>query len=98
MAIYLSIGLVEKVQKTLATHYGQDSLCAIAYKVSHPEEQLFYTQIGRLADTCKKEGITRQALIIVGKAVEAVKGDPDLIKSKLYDPGFSHGYRKRKQS
>lgn len=93
MAIYLSLGLVEKVQQILSTHYGKESLCAVAYKVSHPEEKIVYTQIGTLAETCKKEGITRHALILVGQAVQASRGCHDLIASKLYDAGFSHGYR-----
>jgi len=94
MAIYLSIGLVDKVQSILADNYGKESLCAIAYKVSHPEEQIFYTTINSLSHTCKEKGISRHALIIVGKAVEACQGNMDLIKSKLYDAGFTHGYRK----
>ncbi len=94
MAIYLSIGLVEKVESILAANYGEDSLCAIAYKVSHPEEQIYYTPIKNLADTCRKNKITRHALIIVGKVVEACQGNMDLIKSKLYDASFTHGYRK----
>ncbi|MEH0018799.1 MAG: precorrin-4 C(11)-methyltransferase [Desulfobacter sp.] len=96
MAIYLSVGLVDKVMEILKPHYGAESACAIAYKVSHPEEQIFYTTIEKLADTCREENITRHALIIVGKAVEASQGNMELIKSKLYDPGFSHGYRKGK--
>ncbi|PIE61253.1 MAG: precorrin-4 C(11)-methyltransferase [Desulfobacterales bacterium] len=94
MAIYLSIGLVDTVQTILADAYGQDSLSAIAYKVSHPEEQIHYTPIRHLSRTCKENGITRHALIIVGQAVAACQGDMSLIKSKLYDAGFTHGYRK----
>jgi precorrin-4/cobalt-precorrin-4 C11-methyltransferase len=93
MAIYLSIGHVKKVQKILETHYGHDSLCAIAYKVSHPEELILYTQIKDLVKTCEDNQITRHALILVGKAVEASQGNQELIKSKLYDASFSHGYR-----
>ena len=93
MAIYLSIGHAKKVQTILETHYGKQSLCAIAYKVSHPEEQFFYTQIQNLVKTCEENNITRHALIIVGKAVEASRGNQDLIQSKLYDAAFSHGYR-----
>lgn len=93
MAIYLSMGHAKKVQEILETHYGQESLCAIAYKVSHPEEQIFYTRIRDLVKTCEENKITRHALIIVGKAVEASRGNTDLIQSKLYDAGFSHGYR-----
>ncbi len=93
MAIYLSIGHAKKVQTILERHYGKESLCAIAYKVSHPEEQFFYTKIQDLTKTCEENNITRHALIIVGKAVEASQTNQALIPSKLYDPGFSHGYR-----
>jgi len=93
MAIYLSIGHAEKVQKILENHYGKDSICAIAYKVSHPEEKIFHTKIKELLKTCEDNSITRHALIVVGKAVEASIKNNDIIKSKLYDATFSHGYR-----
>jgi len=97
MAIYLSIGHAQKVQQILETHYGRESMCAVAYKVSHPEEQIFYTRIQNLVKTCEDNNITRHALIIVGKAVEASRGNQEIIQSKLYDAGFSHGYRKASQ-
>ncbi len=93
MAIYLSIGHVKKVQAILETSYGKKSLCAVAYKVSHPEEKIIYTKIEHLAKTCEKHRITRHALIIVGKAVEASINPGHSGSSKLYDSGFSHGYR-----
>lgn len=93
MAIYLSIAHADKVGAILASHYGPDSLCAVAYKVSHPEEKIMFCPIDQLHQTCRENGITRHALIIVGKPVAACKGDQDLIKSKLYDAEFSHGYR-----
>lgn len=93
MAIYLSIGHADKVQKILGEHYGPDALCAIAYKVSHPEEKIVYTQIKKLVKTCEDNHITRHALIIIGKAVEASINTHDVLKSKLYDATFSHGYR-----
>lgn len=97
MAIYLSIGHVDKVQKILGTHYGEESICAIAYKVSHPEQTIIHTPIKKLAESCKTHNITRHALIIVGKAVEASQNSDNLIQSKLYDAGFSHGYRAAKK-
>lgn len=93
MAIYLSLSLVENVQAVLCEHYGSESLCAVAYKVSHPEEKIVYTTIGTLDSTCRQEKITRHALILVGEAVAASRGSHDLIVSKLYHAGFSHGYR-----
>ncbi|SDU49159.1 precorrin-4 C(11)-methyltransferase [Desulfobacula phenolica] len=93
MAIYLSIGHAIKVQEILEKHYGKDALCAVAYKVSHPEEKIVYTKISKLVKTCEDNEITRHALIIVGKSVEACVLGRDILKSKLYDSTFSHGYR-----
>ncbi len=94
MAIYLSMAHVKRVEKILSKHYGGESLCAVAYKVSHPEERIVYTAINQLSKTVDQEKITRQALILVGKPVETVRKKQDIKKSKLYDAGFSHGYRK----
>ncbi len=101
MAIYLSIGLIEKVQKVLEKHYGKESLSAIAYKVSHPEEKIIYTKTKNLVKSCEENKITRHALVIAGKCVAAAGGDNDsqsknILKSKLYDAGFSHGCREKK--
>nr|NJM02256.1 precorrin-4 C(11)-methyltransferase [Desulfobacula sp.] len=96
LVIYLSLGQIKKVQGILETHYGKDSLCAVAFKVSHPEEKIIYTPIGRLAKTCEENRITRHALVLAGKAVEASLDPARILSSKLYDPGFSHGYRTAK--
>ncbi len=93
LVIYLSIGHVKKVQAILETHYGKENLCAVAFKVSHPEEKIIYTKIKDLAKTCEANQITRHALIIAGKSVEASINQDTVISSKLYDSGFSHGYR-----
>jgi precorrin-4/cobalt-precorrin-4 C11-methyltransferase len=93
LVIYLSIGHVKKVQAILETHYGRESLCAVAFKVSHPEEKIIYTKIEHLVKTCEENQITRHALIIVGKPVEASINPSHILSSKLYDAGFSHGYR-----
>ncbi len=103
MAIYLSMGLIQKVQKILEKYYGKDSLCAIAYKVSHPEEKIIYTKTKNLFKTCEENKITRHALVITGKCVEAGAAGgaagyelKNIVKSKLYDSSFSHGYRNAK--
>lgn len=89
MAIYLSSGLAEKVSKQLAAHYGETSTCAVAYRVSQPDEKIIYTTLAQLPETMKNEGIRKTALIIVGKGV----GDHNAAKSKLYDASFTHEYR-----
>lgn len=94
MAIYLSISLIDEVQTTLSRTYGPDAACAIAYKISHPEERIFYTRIGQLCETVRKENITRQALIIVGKVLDVTLGSLKH-RSKLYDKAFTHGFREK---
>jgi precorrin-4/cobalt-precorrin-4 C11-methyltransferase len=94
MAIYLSISLIDDVQATLSQAYGPQAPCAIAYKVSHPEERILYTQIGCLSETVRKENITRQALVIVGKVLDVSLGGLKH-RSKLYDKAFAHGFREK---
>ena len=93
MAIYLSISLVDEAAKILIDSYGADSMCAVAYCVSRPEEKIIFTRLKDLAQTVKIEKITRTALIIVGKVLDI--GHTKLKhRSKLYQKGFKHGYRK----
>lgn len=92
MAIYLSISLIDEVQETLSRAYGPDAACAIAHKISHPEERVFYTRISQLSETARKENITRQALIIVGKVLEVTLASLKH-RSRLYDKAFAHGFR-----
>ncbi len=97
MAVYLSISLIDEVQKTLSSAYGMDAPCAIAYKVSHPDERILYTRIGQLSETVRRENITRQALIIVGKVLD-VSLSSLTHRSKLYDKAFTHGFREKETS
>ncbi|MFZ0133048.1 MAG: precorrin-4 C(11)-methyltransferase [Desulfobacterales bacterium] len=92
MAIYLSAALVDRVAEVLAESYGPDAPCAVAYKVSHPEEKIVMTRAADLAGALRKAGIDRHALILVGPALGR-RPDVDSVRSKLYDRGFSHGYR-----
>lgn len=96
MAIYLSMGLMEKTSKILTNAYGKDAPCVIAYRVSQPDEKIIHTTVGELFHTAKEKNIYRQAIIIVGKVLE-VTSDSLIWKSKLYDKDFSHGYRNDKK-
>ncbi|MBW1759001.1 MAG: precorrin-4 C(11)-methyltransferase [Deltaproteobacteria bacterium] len=92
MAIYLSITLIDKVAEILKKAYGKDSICAVAFRVSQPEEKILFTRLDGLKDLIKKENITHQALIIVGKVLD-VRQNGIKYKSKLYDKNFVHGFR-----
>ncbi len=92
LAIYLSMALIDEVSRILSETYGSDTACAIAYRVSHPEENIIRTTVRRLSEETKKAGIDRLAVILVGPALEPFSLSGNL-RSKLYDKGFSHGYR-----
>jgi len=94
MAIYLSISLIDDVANILKKAYGADATCAIAFRVSQPQEKIIYTSLNELADTVQKNKIINHALVIVGKIFEAKQMKA---KSKLYDKNFSHGYRNEKK-
>lgn len=91
MAVYLSAGMAERLQAVLAAAYGENAPVAVVYKVSHQDEKILWTRAGSLAQTMKAEGITRQALVIAGRALSAQKNG--FAASRLYDPAFTHGYR-----
>ncbi len=93
MAVYLSISMIDEVSKILLESYGDNAPAVVAYRVSQPDEKIIRTKIKNLPEVVKMEGITRQALIIVGRVLEAREAGLKE-RSKLYDKGFSHSFRK----
>ena len=92
MAIYLSIGLIDKVVEVLQAAYGRTAACAVVYRASQPEEKIVFTTLDRLEEEVRRAGIRKQAVIIVGRVLD-VSLESLQHKSKLYDAGFAHGYR-----
>jgi precorrin-4/cobalt-precorrin-4 C11-methyltransferase len=93
MAIYLSISLIGQVADVLSRTYGPQAPCALAFRVSQPEEKIRVTRVERLVELVKQEGIDHQALIIVGKVL-GMRPSGLKHRSKLYDAGFSHAFRR----
>jgi precorrin-4/cobalt-precorrin-4 C11-methyltransferase len=93
MAIYLSMGQIEEVAGTLIEEYGAQAPCAVVYRASQPGEKVIRARLNELVERVAAEGITRQALVIVGRVLEI--GPEDVkAKSRLYDKHFEHGFRK----
>ncbi len=93
MLILLSVGMIEDVVKDLlAGGYPQDTPVAVVEKVSWPEERQLRGTLADIADQVKELGITKTAIIAVGKVLAQA---PPPALSKLYDKHFSHGYRNR---
>ena len=90
MVLFLSTGLLETVETELMEGgYNADTPAAIVYKATWPEQKVFRCTVSTLASTAKENNITKTALITVGGFL----GDR-YERSKLYDPEFTHEYRK----
>lgn len=90
MAIFLSAGLLEQMERDLtAGGYRPETPAAIVYKATWPDEKICRCTVGTLASTAAENGITKTALILVG---DFLGGDYE--RSKLYDPSFTTGFRK----
>ncbi len=92
LVIYLSIKLIEAVVAELIPAYGPATPVVVAYRVSWPDQRLIRGTLATIADLVKGSGIERQALILVGPVLSAREGELQA-RSKLYDQGFSHGFR-----
>ena len=90
MVIFLSIGLVDKVQTALLQGaYTEATPAAAVYKATWPEQKTVHCTVGTLAASTRAAGITKTALIVVGDFLAA-----QYDRSKLYDPTFTTEYRK----
>ncbi len=93
MAIYLSTGLLEELEKRLiAGGFEADTPAAIAYKVTWPEEAIYPCTVSTLHDTAKKNNVTKTALVLVGDFLK----QSGYLKSRLYAEDFSTEFRKAK--
>ena len=89
MVVFLSASLLEQLQQELLQGaYTADTPAAIVYKATWPDERVYRCTVGTLAETARKNGVTRLALITVGGFL-----GPCAERSKLYDPSFATGYR-----
>ncbi|MBQ9871984.1 MAG: precorrin-4 C(11)-methyltransferase [Eubacterium sp.] len=94
MAIYLSAGMLERLsEELLRGGYTPDTPAAIVYKATWPDEKILPCTVKDLAETANKAGVSKTAVVLVGRAV----GTKDYERSKLYDPTFSTGYRVAKE-
>ncbi len=90
LCIFLSVQQIENVAKDLIVSYGEDCPAAVVYKASwEGEESIVFGALNNIADKVKEHDIKKTAMIIVGRVLLKA-----FERSKLYDSGFSHEYRK----
>ncbi len=92
MCIFLSVQMIDKVAAELIEGgYDKTTPVAIVVKASWPDQRIIRGTLETIADVVAKEGVIRQAMIVVSRVL-----DTDYELSKLYDKGFAHMYRDAK--
>lgn len=92
MAVYLSTGMLKELsRRLLAGGYRKDTPAALVYKATWPEEESYLCTVATLPETAQKHQITKTALVLVGDVILHSSYE----RSKLYDPDFETGYRRR---
>ncbi|MDO4522196.1 MAG: precorrin-4 C(11)-methyltransferase [Eubacteriales bacterium] len=90
MVVFLSTGMLEKLsERLIAGGYTADTPAAIVYKATWEDEQSFVCTVGTLAETAKKNHITKTALMIIGDVV----AHSHYRRSDLYNPAFTTEFR-----
>jgi precorrin-4/cobalt-precorrin-4 C11-methyltransferase len=99
LCIFLSITLLHRVQEALrAAGWAEDAPIVVVQKASWPgEEKIVRGTLADIKQKCQTERIAAQAMIIASPALGAADW-PDLARSKLYDPSFSHRFRKASET
>lgn len=105
MVVFLSTGMLGRLSEELiAGGYAQNTPAAIVYKATWPDEEVHDCTVGSLKETADKYGITKTALIVVGKILGCRKAEEEreedggpvrgYKRSELYNPAFSTEFRK----
>jgi len=93
LAIHLSVNNLARVVRELSPLYGEDCPVVVAYRVTWPDQQIIRGRLSDIREKVKAAGITRTALILVGR----VLGESDFDESRLYAADHHHVLRPRKR-
>ena len=94
LAILLGITRIRQlVADLLAGGYTADTPAAALYRVSWPDEAIVRGTLADLAASVKAAGWSRQALVLVGRAIDPALQD-GAHRSHLYAATYSHRFRR----
>jgi precorrin-4/cobalt-precorrin-4 C11-methyltransferase len=90
LALFLSITLMDQVVEALTPSYGADCPVAVVHKATCPDEQIVVGTLADIVAKVKAARIKSQSMVLVGRVLTST----DFANSRLYDPDFSHRFRK----
>ncbi|MCH4072213.1 precorrin-4 C(11)-methyltransferase [Pseudoramibacter sp.] len=91
MAIFLSVQNIGEVVRRLLTSYPEETPVAVVQRATWPDQKIVQGTLADIEEKVKAADIHKTAQILVGDFL----GDRYTL-SKLYDPSFSHEFRKAK--
>lgn len=95
IAFYLSVHLTEHLVKELiAGGYRKDTPAAVVYRASWDDERVLMGTIADIAGKVKAARINKTAVVIVGDVIKPKRYE----YSKVYDPAFTHTFRKGRKN
>jgi precorrin-4/cobalt-precorrin-4 C11-methyltransferase len=96
MALFLSGGLLPEAARELLSSYPPDTPVRMVRRASWPDEEKLACTLAELAsgEVGFPKGVEGQVMVLLGPALAASAYD----RSKLYDPGFTHGRRRGNES
>jgi len=96
LCVFLSVDRIDEVvDACLRGGLPPDTPTAVVHRASWPDEVCLTGTLADIAPKVQRAGFRRQAMILVGRALgRRVGGSGEPPRSRLYDPSFSHGYRK----
>jgi precorrin-4/cobalt-precorrin-4 C11-methyltransferase len=94
LCLFLSINLLKRVVRELIPSYGAECPIAVVHKASCPDQQIVLGTLSEIVELVQQAGITSQSMLIVGEVLTA----ENFADSRLYDPTFTHRFRRGDKS
>jgi len=92
LALFLSITLLGDVARSLTPAYGADCPVAVVHKATCPDQKIVLGTLADIAEKVHAAKIATQSMVLVGRVLTS----KDFADSRLYDPEFTHRFRKGK--
>lgn len=95
MVFYLSVHLISDIVEEILKGgiYNKETPAAVVYRATWKDQKIIKGTLGDIVNKTKESKIIKTALIIVGD----VLAPTNYQFSKVYDAGFTHGYRMAKK-
>ena len=90
LALFLSITLLKEVTRSLIPSYGADCPVAVVHKASWPDQVIVTGTLSDIESKVKAAKLNSTSMVLVGRVLTAT----EFANSRLYDPEFSHRFRK----